>query len=436
MSTVLCRMLIAPEERNWEQEQNAVLNILGTRVQLGETVAEIVTTLATHGFANVSGCSEDCNTLKLIYLPDPVCARLAMCMMDEDFTHRPIPGWKRTIQGKKKQWWTLKMKEMFCKGIVRSAKGDFGEVVVALYMLFCGDLLRKKISDKAKSENKDSLDYSHISVPLNEWLDLLLSGGKANEGEALANVDLEECPSVSVGFIQVCRNSLRSYEASWATLGDQSFLKRIFESGVAFYVAEGCDLIDMVVPLRINREHAEGDCCLTRPEYEFVPMLVSIKCQWSFSQSMAEEVCHAMTTRADTSGLNKALCLLIVFGSNPDYTQFTGDIALVHAAGPVSQLVKTRGIVSKAVRVPGKDVFGLTDAFRDMTPDSQVNSELYSAHSFLMAHGDVTHEDLNAENAMCVSSSTAWKDKYNDLRAAMISPVARADTKQSISDQG
>lgn len=62
----------------------------------------------------------------------------------------------------------------------------------------------------------------------------------------------------------------------------QVFLKRIFESGVAFYVSETCDLIDMVVPLRINRTHVDGDSCDTRPALEFVPMLVSMKYQRTF----------------------------------------------------------------------------------------------------------------------------------------------------------
>ena len=35
-----------------------------------------------------------------------------------------------------------------------------------------------------------------------------------------------------------------------------------------------------------------------------------------------------MVARAETSGLKQAFCLLIVFGSNPDYAQFTGDIAI------------------------------------------------------------------------------------------------------------
>ena len=40
---VLCRMLLVTEEvQHWERDWNAVANILGNRLQLGETSAEMV----------------------------------------------------------------------------------------------------------------------------------------------------------------------------------------------------------------------------------------------------------------------------------------------------------------------------------------------------------------------------------------------------------
>ena len=283
ISTVLSRMLIVPKERiDWYNELMAAINFLGTRVQMDDTSFAVISNLVAMAYANLSGCSQDCTPVKLAYLPDPVCARLAMCMMDEDFTHEPSPEWKinikgatKTVKGKEKTWWARKIKEIFSTGMVRPAKGDFGEVVVALYMLFCGDLLRKTISDTAKSENKDSLEYNHFSVSLDAWLDLLLSGGRTPVDTKVPVSESNESPSVSVGFIQVCRNSIRSYKNSWASLGDQCFLRHIYESGVGFYVFEGCDLIDMVVPLRINRKDAKD---------EFIPMVVSIKIEWTFQR--------------------------------------------------------------------------------------------------------------------------------------------------------
>jgi hypothetical protein len=535
ISTVLCRMLLVPEGDDWESALQAVANFLGTRVQLGETSFDMISNLVAKAYANLSGCSEDCKTLNLAYLPDPVCARLAMCMMDEDFEHEPVEGWTKEIQGKAKTWWAGKIREIFSTGMVRPAKGDFGEVVVALYMLFCGDLLRKTISDAAKSENKDSLEYNHFSVSLDAWLDLLCSGGRTPVDTKVPDSESRDGSSMSVGFIQVCRNSIRSYKNSWASLEDQCFLRHIYESGVGFYVFEGCDLIDMVVPLRINRKEAKD---------EFIPMVVSIKSEWTFQQAHATAACKAMTKRATDSRLTKALCLLIVFGSKPGSHRFKRDIWIAspatgkgrrvsqqdgrtsavagkrrrvsqqdgspspaprksprvsqqdgstssatrksprvsqkhastspdtdqkpvsqqdastssatrmsprvsqqHASTspdtdqkpasqqdashlpaadeilPMSKLLEKYGIVAKAIRVPHNDVFGLTDAFRDMTPDSQVNSELFSSHSFLMAHREGTDTELQAENALCASSGETSKKKYNGLFDAMKTPA-------------
>jgi hypothetical protein len=407
ISNILCRMLIVPQGHDWKSDLKAVMNILATRVQLGETSVDVVSELVAKAYATLSGCSEDSRTLKMAYLPDPVCARLAMCMMDKNFK-QVVPDWKTTIKGKKKEWWTRKLKDIFSTGLVRPAKGDFGEVVVALYMLFCGDLLRKEIRDSQKEEDKEMLDYSHFSVSLDAWLDLLESGGEPAEGKYFANCEL------SVGFIQVCRNSLRSYRTSWNSLKNESFLQRIFESGVAFYTFEGCPLIDMVVPLRVNNSAASH-------KYRFVPLMISIKCELEFDQANAEAVCEAMKKKAMNSGLKSALCLLIVFGSKPPYSSYAGEIAIGYGTHKVSrQLLARNGrVIAKAVRVPTNDQFQLTDAFLQMTPDSQVNSELFSSHSFIMAHGGDDSKDLLAENAVCATSRTGWKKKYEFLRKAV-----------------
>ena len=123
---------------------------------------------------------------------------------------------------------------------------------------------------------------------------------------------------------------------------DESFLQHVFESGVAFYVFKGCELIDMVVPLRITNNNVDGDPC---PQCTFVPMLVSIECQGSLNQQEAAAICNAMTTKAKESNLKNALCLLIALGSKP-YVPFEGDIGSLK----VSQLLlRADGFVGKAV---------------------------------------------------------------------------------------
>lgn len=108
--------------------------------------------------------------------------------------------------------------------------------------------------------------YIHFSVSLDEWLHILQSGGtlpSAPVEDGLSDGDRKEATcegannacTVSVGFIQVCRNSLRSYGDSWNSLGDPCFLKHVYESGTTCFVHPGCPLLDLFIPLRITTDN-------------------------------------------------------------------------------------------------------------------------------------------------------------------------------------
>ena len=125
----------------------------------------------------------------------------------------------------------------------------------------------------------------------------MLSGGKLPEGP------VAPC-EVSVGFIQVCRNSLRSYEKSWKSLGKESYLKSIFNSGIAFYVFPGCPTIDMVVPLRITKGTTT----------EHIPMFVSIKCRAYVSDKAMIEACKKMKSLRLSYSATTRMNVVSVFG--------------------------------------------------------------------------------------------------------------------------
>ena len=175
----------------------------------------------------------------------------------------------------------------------------------------------------------------------------------------------------------------------------QSFLKHIYESGVAFYACNNCPSFDMVVPLRIERNGNNGTSDDTNStKLEYAPMLISIKCHSSFTQSQAEKECKKLKNKAKNTGLKKAFCLLIVFGSKQDTpfqkdidpdTPFQKDIGSIDAN--VSDLLLEDSVIVKAIRIPLKDTFGLFGLFNDMTPSATIDSELLAAHTFLMAHG-------------------------------------------------
>ena len=167
ISIALRRMLLLEEHfPKWDENCTTLINILFTRIPMGQTN---VTEIVANGFAHLSGWSVRSNSYKLAYLPDPVYARLAMCIMDEDFTCELPPTWNAAaapIKGKDKRWWIEKLKEIFCTGVVRPEKGNFGEVAVGLYMLFCADVLRKTMninSNRTKGVNEDMSQQPSLS---------------------------------------------------------------------------------------------------------------------------------------------------------------------------------------------------------------------------------------------------------------------------------
>ena len=84
-----------------------VINFLSTRIQLGRTSAEVAADLVANGFfASLSGYNAISKAVSIGYYPDPVCARLAMCMMDEDYRKEvTILSNPEIVCEKSKKWW-------------------------------------------------------------------------------------------------------------------------------------------------------------------------------------------------------------------------------------------------------------------------------------------------------------------------------------------
>jgi hypothetical protein len=155
LETVLRRLLLHTGEEGFDLTQHAEswLSVVATRVQMGCIKLDVVSKLVSKGYANLTGVSS--NFATFIYMPDPVCARLAMCMMDDE--------WRLSEhQGKSKEWWSAAVKTLYSTGLCLPDKGDLGEVLTALCFLFCGDACRKNLDDNS--------DYKRFSVPLEDWI--------------------------------------------------------------------------------------------------------------------------------------------------------------------------------------------------------------------------------------------------------------------------
>ena len=143
---------------------------------MGPTTAAVVSELVATGYAHLTGfdqvsAAEDApGRSSFAFFPDPVCARIAMCLlMDDKF----VFGWDggksptaldskhgvREICGAPKKAVVEMFGRIFLSGHCRPAKGDFGEVAVALYLLLCGDTLQKSSNNNDLATRYHKLSY-------------------------------------------------------------------------------------------------------------------------------------------------------------------------------------------------------------------------------------------------------------------------------------
>jgi hypothetical protein len=269
-------------------------------------------------------------------------------------------------------------------------KGDIGEIMAALYMLFCGDLLRQA-GDKFLRK---------FSVLLRDWY------GKMKNNNSQPKAILGNSVLMDVNFIQVCRNYFRAH--SWKT---QKALELMYASATAIYVYPGCEAIDLVAAVRVM---VNG-----KPYYH--PMLVSVKCWMQMSKKAIGEAMDNMkkllaniregeTQDEDTVGnrdqesgeldgfqVNSnevidqnpsecppSLCLLLLIGAPrpPNVTdEFNSD-----DLGRFPQEDTFR-----MISVPSVDEFGISNAVREIT-NVQEMTEIFASHRFVYAEDGTDDE--------------------------------------------
>ena len=426
LTAILGRMLQSSNDE-WKESIPALLSVLATRVQMGQTTFDFASKLVARGYANLLGVSE--KSAHITYMPDPVCSRLAMCMMADGFQLGPFKG----IGG---SFWSKQASRFFRLGLCIPEKGNAGEIFVTLYFLLCGDKLRQNASR----------DFTVFKVSLVEWLCLLRDGGgEANYHSAVPHasgvrtsprvaarqdaadtlVVNEQCPDpddgaedkiadnwqVEINFVQVCRNNLRSFGWDWVGLGSQTFLRHLYHSAIAFYVYPGCPLIDFVAPIKIQAPRTDD------PAY--VPLVVSIKSRGYYSPGDARHQCLAMKDKAIRSKLKAALCLLVVLGSTKKSND--GDLALSDAGCIVKSLVANK-IVTKVLRIPSDDEFSISEHFRAATSDVEQVEELLASHAFIRAF-DGDEEDLSPDLALRANAPQEATEMLGALKVALKNKV-------------
>jgi hypothetical protein len=203
---------------------------------MGQTSVSVASSLVSLGYANLTRLSgskaKGHEVADTCHFTHPVCARLAMCLMDGDWQ-------SNEVKGQLPYFWTKKAFDLFASGMCRPNKGDLGEIAVALYLLFCGDIIRKETDAK----------YYTFGVPFSSWLDKLRDPSD-DEIETNAEDTVEPHPkrlkhsySGKVSFIQFRRLHLRLPLASLLT---QEFLKDLYLSGTARFLYSACPVFDLL----------------------------------------------------------------------------------------------------------------------------------------------------------------------------------------------
>lgn len=134
---VLRKMLLGPIQ-DWSKDSKACLSILGTRLQMGQTSVTLASNLVAKGYAvlshYVAPVGDDEGSACIFFPTDPVCARLAMAMMDADFV---VSFDSKSFRGKRKTFWAAKMTEIFSSGLCTPSEGNLAELASTMYLLFC-----------------------------------------------------------------------------------------------------------------------------------------------------------------------------------------------------------------------------------------------------------------------------------------------------------
>ena len=355
-------------------------SVWATRVQLSGVSTTLVETLVAKGYAHLTrfqtvNMTNDSQsppqpTVAFANLPDPVIARLAMCLMQEDWS---LTGADRTVKGASKTSWVGKLKELFSSGLCKPSVGDLGEIISAAFLLFCGDVIRHKID----------FTFSSFSVPVRAWYSIL------------KDPSCRSCPDPVLGkgvpqvnFIQFCRNNLRY---GLEDICKEPFLEYMYNCGCAAYAYECAPSIDAYAAIKCL-DGAQGTV--------YAPLLISIKTRKRYTEAAAQKDIDTIVKSLYQCKQMRGLVIVVLLDNDDSWR---GDELSDEEKEPKAtptlqkkrkswQQVATASrnlavdeccsdIVSRIVKIPANDPFNLTDVVRGATCKWE-ESTVFDSHCF------------------------------------------------------
>jgi AAA domain len=403
---ILKRMLIGYDDKknnsfSFAENETAVLNILGTRVQLGHVALPLASLLVSRGYAHlvdVRNYSTDPqnkhDTASICYFPDPVCAHNAMRLMDKDWTSED-----EKIRGQKPEFWTSAAIKFFSAGVCVPSRGDVGEVGAALYLLFCGDILRK-----ARDPN-----YLTFAVNLYEYIGKLIDPTKTVSMNSQVNAVSANC---LINFIQVTRvyHNIRLEE-----LCSVEHLEWMYNSSCAIYTPPYFESLDIIAPIRIIGNGNSND--------EYAPFAVSVKTRRIFEKSEIKQMIFKMKKCMKEAKVKKALCVLILLDWVLPKNEMDANLQL--STNDLERFAREpECLMLKVLVVKENDPFGVTDFVSSTRFGSAVESEVYASHQNI-------HSGLIKKLLTRSKMTVADKKKLNDYYEKMTGKIDSAQSNTS-----
>jgi len=406
---------------DWAKDERSCFSVLATRVQMGATNTSVVSDLVSKGYAHLtyfrskSGSDSGIPSLaSFTCAPDPVCARIAMCLMDQSFS---IEGdsvdsestkSRLAIVGASKTDVVSTMGKIFSSGLCLPAKGDVGEIAIALYLLFCGDILRARMNQGL------SRCYHVLSVDFSSWMKLVWGGGEAELDAALRHDDPWE--GLQVNCIQFFRYSIQS---SLEEMEKDTFLESLYLKGCGIYCPTNFEAIDHALSCLDSKNTNQNG---------YVGLYISGKNYAYLSPQDAVDYLLKSYKTMKKKGISKGLLLLGIVGQDRNTSDRITLCRNYEEKWRESQSEDDDAIEALVTATETKDIrtafrvgffclhsdgFGINRMLNDLSSvKDQQTAEIYSIHSELI-HKQVSRENENDKERSRYRRKDA-RDFYND----------------------
>ena len=381
---------------------------------MGQGSFEMNSNLVSNAYANLVYVDAQKKIAQISFFPDNVCARLAASMMNEEFS-------LGKISGKNQNWWVGKAAELVNSKLCIPDRGDLGEVVAALWLLFVADKLRWSTSNKAF---QFECSFLEVFLGMNGFVVNEKEEKKdkeENEGEE--SEEIKKLVKATISVWQVCRNYFRS---PFTVYTSPSFLRYLYESGVGIYMYSACPTFDLLFSGKL------GDL--------FFPIFVSVKAWQDVTKGQVKTLLNEMK-KVNLASCPFSVRLLAFVGLNE--SKKLSEI-VEEMKGEKREKKKKRNAKEEkekegkgeshlfgVVYLPTNDKWGFTDLL-NATYLGTETTEIFISHSFLKPMiRDMIQQEANITKFLRVRAKLDATESLNKWKGEVLKLLSPSSSSSS-----